>query len=205
MKPKHLLSFLIIVSLEGILVEIVLLGMRFDPGRGHIFNYATLRLALVGVVFVVLLALLGLIIAGWLAPEWRNRRVAWLDTQLAGPKKRLFLVQGALIVASVFLFEFFLLTYLAFPIPMRPLFLWAGLTGLQAWLVLRIAYRRDVSPAAQPAGMRSRRNGTDWQPVQQKVFTILALLGLGLFPGVYPFQPASGTSSDNSIYSRMSR
>jgi hypothetical protein len=186
MKPKHLLSFLIIVFLEGILVEIVVLGMRFDPGRGHIFNYATLRLALVGMVFVVLLALLGLIIAGWLAPEWRNRRMAWLDTQLAGPKKRLFLVQGALIVASVFLFEFFLLTYLAFPIPIRPLFLWAGLTGLQAWLVLRIAY----------AGMyRQRPNLPVWlqakwiglEPVQQKVFTILALLGLAYFLVFIPF------------------
>jgi len=186
MKPKHLLSFLIIGSLEGILVEIVLLGMRFDPGRGHIFNYATLRLALVGVVFVVLLALLGLIIAGWLAPEWRNRRVAWLDTQLAGPKKRLFLVQGALIVASVFLFEFFLLTYLAFPIPMRPLFLWAGLTGLQAWLVLRIAFAGMYRQRPNlPVWLQTKWNGLE--PVQQKVYTILALLGLAYFLVFIPF------------------
>lgn len=186
MKPKHLLPILMTVFLEGILAEIVLMGMHFDPGRGKIINYANLRLVMVGVVLMVLMALLGLIIAGWRAPEWRDRLLARLDTQLAGPHKRLFPVQGVLIVASVFLFEFYLLTYLAFPIPTRPLFFWAGLTGLQAWLVLRIDYAGMYRQRPSlPAWLQAKWNGLE--PVQRKVFTILALLGLAYFLVFIPF------------------
>jgi hypothetical protein len=103
-----------------------------------------------------------------------------------GPKKRLFFTQGVLIVTSVFLFECFLLTYLAFPIPTRPLFFWAGLTSFQVWLVFRIAYagvyRERPCLAAQ---LRSKWNGL--LPVQRKVFTILAMLGLIYFLVFIPF------------------
>jgi hypothetical protein len=186
MKSKHLRLFLIVVFLEGVLVLIALLTMHFDPGRGHIFNYANLRLALVGVVGLVLAALTGLFIAGWLATGWQNRFLGWLEVQLAGPNKRLFFFQGSLVIASVFLFEFCLLTYLAFPIPLRPLFLWAGVTCLEAWLVLRIAYAGEY---------RQRPSLSVWLhakwssllPVQRKVFTTLATLGMVYFLIFIPF------------------
>ena len=117
MKIIHLISFLATVFFEGVVTLIFLLGMRFEAGRGNIINYATLRLGLTGVLFTVLAALLMFVIAWLLVPKRANRLLAFLDVQLAEPKKRLFFVQGALIVAAVFLFEFFLLTYLAFPIP----------------------------------------------------------------------------------------
>ncbi len=186
MKVKYLLSFFAIVFIEGLLAIFVLLTMRFTVGRGHIFNYANLRLAMAGASFLVLAALLVLFIAWWRAPIRAGRLIAFLDTQLAGPKKRLFFVQGALIVVSIFLFEFFLLTYLAFPLPARPLFFWAGLTCIQGCLVLRIAYagvyRERPSLSAY---LRSKWNGL--LPVQRRVFAILAILGLAYFLAFIPF------------------
>ena len=188
MRAKHLLAFLAIVFVEGLLAEIVLLGMHFDAGRGHIFNYANLRLALAGVFFLVLAALLVLFIIWLLAPKRANRVISYLDEHLAGPKKRrfFFIFQGALIVATAFLFECFLLTYLAFPIPTRPLFLWADLACCEAWLVLRIAYA-DIyreSPSLLTS-LRSKWNGL--LPVQRKVFVILASIGLVYFLAFIPF------------------
>ena len=186
MKAKYLQSYLAIVLIEGCLAQIALLTMHFDPGRGHIINYANLKLALVGIVSLVLAALLALFITWFVAPKRTGHLLSSLDSQLAGSKKHLFLVQGALIVATVILFECFLLTYLVFPIPTRPLFLWAGLASLQAWVVFRIAYagvyREQPSLSAI---IRSKWNG--WLPEQRKVFTILAVTGLVCFLVFIPF------------------
>jgi hypothetical protein len=186
MKAKYLIALLLFVLVEGILSQAFLLTMAFDPGRGHLFNYANLRLALAGVIFFVLAALMISVISLFRNAKWGHRLLSYLDVQLVGPKKRLFCIQGALIVTTVFLFECFLLTYLAFPVPTRPLFFWAGLTSFQVWLVFRIAYagvyRERPSLAAS---LRSNWNGL--LPVQRKVFAILAILGLIYFLVFIPF------------------
>ena len=140
MKAKYLTSFFLIVVVEGILAEAVLLSMRFNAVRGHVFNYASLRLALAGAFLLVLIGLLSVVISLFRNAAWTQRGMVKLDTSLAGPKKRLFFIQGAFIISSLFLFECFLLSYLAFPIPTRPLFAWASLSSLEAWLALRIGY-----------------------------------------------------------------
>jgi len=117
--------------------------------------------------------------------KWSQRFLSYLDLQLVGPPKRLFFIQGILLVAGVFLFECFLLTYLAFPIPMRPLFFWAGLTGFQAWMIFRIAYVDTYRERPSlVAFLHSKWNG--YLPVQRKVFVILAIVGLVYFLAFIP-------------------
>jgi hypothetical protein len=100
-------------------------------------------------------------------------------------KKHLFFIQGALIVTTVFLFECFLLTYLAFPVPTRPLFFWAGLTSIQVWMVFRIAYA-DVYREKPSLAAILRSKWSKLLPVQRKVFAILAVLGLVYFLAFIP-------------------
>ncbi len=139
-----------------------------------------------GSLFLILAALLFLFIAWMRAPHRAGRLLSFLDRQLAGPKQHLFFIQGALIVVSIFLFECFLLTYLAFPLPTRPLFFWAGLTCIQGWLVLRIAYAGVYHQRPSLlAYLHSKWNGL--LPVQRRVFTILAILGLVYFLAFIPF------------------
>jgi hypothetical protein len=185
MKTKYYLPFLALNFVEGLLALVALLTMHFDAGRGHIFNYANLRLVLAGVVFLVLVALLVLFIIMLRAPKRGSRLLTSLDSFLTTPTKRLFFIQGALIVAAVFLFEFFLLTYLAFPLPARPVFFWAGLVCLQAGLILRIAYTHVFRE--RPALLNSARS--KWNrllPVQRKVIIILAIIGLVYFLAFIP-------------------
>jgi hypothetical protein len=185
MKAKYLIAFLLIVLVEGILAQSVLLTMPFDPGRGHILNYANMRLALIGLVFFVLVALIISIIALFRNTGWRQRLSVTLDLLLVGTRRRLFFIQGALILATVFLFECFLLTYLAFPVPLRPVFFWAGLTTIQAWAILRIAYSGIYRERSSLVTLiRSKWNGL--LPVQRKILTILAVLGLVYFLAFIP-------------------
>ena len=143
MKKKHLLAFLLLAWVEGVAALGILLGMRFEAGRGHLLNYTSLKFALAGMIGLVLVALLLAIAILIRNAKWSQRLSAYLDSQMVGPKMRLFFIQGALLVTTVFLFEFFLLTYLAFPVPLRPVFFWGALICLQGWLALRIAYAKN--------------------------------------------------------------
>jgi len=185
LKLKYLLGFLIIILVEGCLALAVLLTMRFDASRGHLFSYGTLRLALAGAAMLVLAGLLVAVILLFRNGAWGQRVISRLGLQLVGTKKRLFFVQGALLLTSFFLFECFLLTYLAFPMPTRPLFIWASLTCLQAWVVLRIGYAQAYR--ARPSLVaRVRAHWNAWLPVQRKTFAILTVLGLIYFLAFIP-------------------
>ena len=140
MKSKYILSHSIISLLEGILGLFDLRAMSFTPTRGGIVNYATLRWILAGALLLFLIALTIFIISLFIKPGRGEPLSTWLDDRLVGAKKRLFFIQGALIVLAVFLGECFLMTYLALPEPARPLFLWAALICLQTWLIFRLAY-----------------------------------------------------------------
>lgn len=185
MKTKYLNTFLALTLFEGILAEIYLLRMKFDPGRGTVFNYSSLRIGLAGGIFLVLLTLIGLWIRFHRNLEWTQRISCYLDEKLIGRKRRLFVVQGALIITLMFLIECFLLTYLAFPIPLRSFFVWAALICFQVWLCFRIVYAavyRQRPSLAFILGAKWRA----WLPVQRKVFFILAVLGLIYFLAYVP-------------------
>jgi len=194
MKPKHVLVLCLITLIEGVLAQIVLLSMSFDPGRGHIFNYADLRLALAGFVILFLTALVISVISLLRRAKWGERLSSYLDTQLVGERKRLSFIQGALIITTVFLLECFLLTYLAFPVPMRSLFLWAAMICLQVWIMFRIAYANDYHQRPSVAAIL-RGKWNEWLPIQRKVFFVVVILGLVFFLAFIPgnlFQDAYG-------------
>jgi len=193
---KALAGFLLAVLIEGLLAEACLAFMRFDTLRGHIVNYASLRLGLAGVFGLLLAALLVLTIALLAKPPRLERLLARLDAGLVGPKVRLFFVQGALLVAGAFLLECFLLTYLAFPIPTRPLFGWAGLACLEAWGALRFIYAQSYRerPSLRTA-LRLRWQA--WEPAQRK--TLLILLGL-LLVYFLAFIPLNALPDRNGQY-----
>jgi len=185
LKVKTLIGFLFIVLVEGMFAQADLLTMQFDSGRGHIFNYAAVRLGLAGAVFLIQAGLLAAGIGLWVNADLRQRATAALDARLDGPKKRLLRVQGALLLAGAFLFECFLLSYLAFPIPTRPVFLWASLTSFEAWLALRIGYAGTYrTRPTLPAQIRA--NWKAWLPGQRKTFGILATIGLIYFLAFIP-------------------
>ena len=185
MKTKYIVSFIIISLIESILVLPALMGMKFESGRGNIFNYETLRLILAGVVILALLASAACLLGLFIKPDWGRRLSAWLDKYLVETKKRLFFVQGAFLVLAAFLVECFLMTYLAFPEPTRPIFLWAALICLQAWLILRIAYR-GVYRQRPSLLARLRAKWTEAPPIQRKVFAVIAILSLVYFAAFIP-------------------
>jgi len=170
--------------IEGCLSQVVLLTLHFTARPGHLLNYKNQRL-LAGIVFFVLAAMLIAVIGLLRQARWSQRFLSYLDMQLLGSSHRLFFIQGVLLVAGVFLFECFLLTYLAFPLLTRPLFFWASLTSFQAWLVLRIAYKDTYrEQPSLAASIRSKWNGL--LPVQRKVFVILAVMGVFYFLAFIP-------------------
>ncbi len=190
-KAKYLIGFLLIILVEGLLAQASLLTMRFDAVRGHLFNYANLRLTLAGAFFFLLAGLLTAGMGLLVNSNWRQRTIATLDARLLGPKKRLFLIQGALLLTGAFLFECFLLSYLAFPIPTRPLFFWASLTCGEAWLGLRIsyaeAYRARPSLSRQYSGRLEYLAADPAESLQHPGPARPAL-----FPGLHPAQPTAG-------------
>ena len=185
MKRYHLIIFLFLMILEGVVAILILQGMVFDPGRGNIINYSDLRWILISSSSILVLFF---VVVQYFIIRPRNF-APWicqaLDKWLTGSKVRLFFVQGALLILAVFFFEAFLLTYLAFPVPMRPIFVWASVTFFQIWFILRLAYsatyRKRVSWIA-----RLRRNWSEWMPIQRKTFIILSLMALVYFIGFMP-------------------
>jgi hypothetical protein len=183
--PKTIKAFSILTWLEGAAVLAGLLSMTFNSGRGGIFDYTTLKWLLAAVLGLFLLAMLVYILGLYLRPSLGTGLSRWLERRLIGPAKRLFFVQPALIVLAVFLFEGFLLTYLAFPEPLRPFFLWGSLFCLQLWVFFRFAYWREYQQRPSMwARLRSKWAG--WLPVQRKTFIILACLGLVYFAAFIP-------------------
>ena len=180
MKKKYLLALLWMVLIEGVGALWLLMGMRFDAGRGHLINYASMKYALAGLIGLALVALMVAIVTLMRNAQWGQRVSADLDIRLVGAKKRLFFIQGALLVVALLLFEFFLLTYLAFPVPLRPAFLWAAIIALQTWIILRIAYAKAYR---ERPDLLTRLKGkwNEWLPVQRRALAILAVLGLVYF------------------------
>ena len=173
------------VILEGLAALGWLWRMQFDSGRGQIMDYGVLRIALTA-LSAILLALFSVVLIVIVGGGNKFQPAAgWLDDWLAGPKKRLFFIQGTLVVLTVFLAECFLMSYLAIPVPMRPLLAWAALASFQAWLVFRLAYAAEYRQRPTLA-VRLREKWQGWRPVQRKTLIVLTVLGLVYFIGFMP-------------------
>ncbi len=190
MKNKHLRVFATATLVEGCVALLFFLSRRSDQESARLFGFSYLRLGIAGAD----LFLLGFV-ALFTFEVFRNERFFELITQSADRYlekptgefgTQLFIVQGAFILAMVALIEVFFHTWLSFPPPIRPMIVWAILICFQAWLILRIAYAQDYRKRLSLAArLRSKWNGL--LPVQRKVFSILAILGLIYFLAFIPF------------------
>jgi hypothetical protein len=185
MKPKTIQIFCALALLEGGITLFYLFNMNFQPGRGQIMDYRSLRIL---AAFVVSLGIL----AFGTALVYLNRREDAAsnfsekqDRFLVGEKSRLYTVQGGLLITAIFLTECYLLTYLGFPQPLRPLFVWGAVLCLQAWVILRIVYR-DVYRSRQGLFRRIRAGWRSWLPIQRRVLLILGILGVVYFAFFIP-------------------
>ncbi len=186
MKIKHLWPLLSVLLLQTILAIFVLLQMQFDAGRGQIINYPALRTALAALLALSALATIGLGVWMGLAPAKAAGLLNRLDEWLTGPRPRLFFAQGALFLLGIFLFECFLLTYIAFPVPARPVLLWASLAAFELWLTLRLVYAKVYRQ--RPSWLARLRAGwAGWLPVQRRTFIVLAIIGAIYFSAFAPF------------------
>jgi len=76
------------------------------------------------------------------------------------------------------------------PDPNAAAVLLASLTSFEAWLMFRMAYKKQYRERPSLAArLRSKWNGL--MPVQRKVFVILAIIGLVYFLFFHPNQPVS--------------
>ena len=190
MKNKHLRVFATATLVEGCTALLFFLSRRSDQESARLFGFSYLRLGIAGADLIVL----GFV-ALFTFEVFQNKRFVELITQsIAGylekPTcefgKRLFIIQGAFILAVVALIEVFFHTWLSFPPPLRPMIVWAILICFQTWLILRVAYAQDYRKRLSLAArLRSKWNGS--LPVQRKVFAILAILGLIYFLAFIPF------------------
>ncbi len=180
MKTRYIIIYLLVSIIEGLLSAFYLLSMQFDPSRGQILNYTLLRWIFFGIFAVILLGLSVLVYLFIRKHDLGEKFSSFLDSHLVSERKRLFPTQAALWVADIFLFECFLLTYIAFPLPTQPVFLWGIVFCLQTWFFFRVVYakeyreRRKLHPT-----LRERWHSL--LPVQRKVIIILAILGFIYF------------------------
>jgi hypothetical protein len=184
-KTKQLTTFIICILIAGIGTIAFLWGMSFDPGRGHLISYQTLRIGL-SILMLLFLAALGIVLTRLARnPAWAQKVTGWFDAKLTGKLPRLFCLQTILLILTLFLLECFLLTYLAFPVPLRPLFIFAALTCFLAWLFLRLAYA-TVYHQRPSLRERVKKNWQEWQPVQRKTLVILLIIAAVYFLAFAP-------------------
>ncbi len=178
------LLFWIAAAIASVLALFGLWQMEFSAGRGGVLNYASLRVGFSGVLGLALVGSAAAIY--WLrrSPTGSQRLETRMHRFLLAPstgwdetQPRLFLVQTGLVLLAVFMLQCFLLTYMGFPEPARPLFLWASGLSTLAWALLRRAYA-DVYQAHPSLCEKLRRKWRGWLPVQRKTFLALAFLGL---------------------------
>ena len=185
MKTKPLAFFGILIFLEGILADVFLHFMQLDAGRGNLLNYQILRPMLEILVAFILLGLGFLLVRLLRNSTWARNINALLDEKLIGGVPRLFAVQGFLLILSVFLIECFFLTYLAIPVPLRPLVAWAVLICFQAWLFLRLMYAGFYRQRPSVGSVLAAK-WRGWKPVQRETLLLLATIGLLYFLAFAP-------------------
>ena len=190
MKPKHLKLWLLLFIMEDLLAGISLFSMRFDINRGHTLNYGTLRLVLAGLGGLGLLsAFIFLVYLYWKPNSAFNFSMA-LDRKIRGPVERLLTIQFFIGLATVFISEMVLMSYISIPEPFRPFLGLGWLCLLHSWIFLRLLYRDLYHKKASLQTLLRNR----WQnslPVQRQVVMILLVISLIYFAAFIPINLSS--------------
>lgn len=182
MKIKNLILFTGFTLLCGIVCLAYLFGMQIDPDRGEVINYHVLQRVVAGLIVTFLAFLLVLILVFVFKPKTGKKISAYFDALLI---RNYSSIQTALLILVILLVEFYFLTYLAFPIPARPLFVFCAATCLSTWFYLRLVYADKYRQ--QPTLItRLREKWHTWEPVQRRTSIIIASLGLLYFLAFVP-------------------
>jgi hypothetical protein len=181
MKSKTCKIFLSLFLIEGCGALIDYLLIPSESGSTRFLHQSTPRLMLAGAMLILILLSLGLWIRFLHRPEAGNRLAERLEQTLT-VNNHLHLFQEIFFWTFVTCINFFFLTFIAFPPFLRPLFIWGGLTCLQGWLCLRITYAEKYLPWRQ----KIRNKWRSYSGTQQKVFLIMAAIGLVYFCAFIP-------------------
>jgi hypothetical protein len=194
MNIRTLKIFFLITLIEGLLAATWILLEKFLTGRGHVLPYA------VSGACLLIVAAAGILLARLdrdpvRAEKLLTRLDAWLRSG-----ERLFVVKDILVVGLIFSLEGFLLTFLSFPLSLRPVTVWSALVFAQSWIVLLRSYR-DLF-RTRPGGLRflhQRWNGL--KPVQRKTFAILLAIAAVYF-GFFAWVNWKGNTADPQAFYR---
>lgn len=198
MKPHYIKKLIIGLLLSGCLNLLYLLLIQPDGARGHLINYAILRVVFIGVTGIGLLLLAGLWIKFHTNADWGERAAGKLHKFIFGADERLFVLRFTLVIAFIFLVEGYLLTWFTLPIPTRPLILWAASACVFAWLTLGVAYRDSFRQ--RPGFFKKLKLGWQgWSVTQRRVFIILAVMGLVYFTAFIPANYGGSVHPDEDV------
>ncbi|MFC2064034.1 hypothetical protein ACFLXB_02930, partial [Chloroflexota bacterium] len=177
--------WLAIFIISGILSEIFLLTMRFNPLRGQIINYDVVRWILGGIVGILLVAAMVILMAIFFRPEITKEIFGNFNQRILKVPSRLFTIQFLLLLSSIFVAELLLMSFISIPEPLRPILLWSWLNLLMTWLLFRIGYR-ELYLERKNVGERIKGWWKSLLVVQKRVFVTLAILGAIYFATFIP-------------------
>lgn len=185
MNKRTILAYSILCCL---LILMALVFSQFIPqelGRGKTLDYRSLYILqdiLFGIGFIIFLALI-IVISG------KRQKLLELGLKVVDATRLNFLtllkIQTVLLICAYLFFEFFLLTYVSFPVPFRYLFLVISLICLAAWFFFRFSYKEENSSR----GTKFRKIKAGWQAwntTQRRVFIILSSLCIIVFGLLFP-------------------
>jgi hypothetical protein len=185
MKVRQFNILFLSLILSGIITLAFTVTMKMDMGRGNLINYDTLKTGIIAILSLVIIACIVLcLFINW-KQGYREKVFARVDTLLAGSENRFKYFRIILIVLTVFFFECFLVSYIAFPVPMRPLFVWLAFLSIFAWFLITMTYRH-LFPKRTSIVQRIRSKWNEWSVDQRKVALILIIIGIVYFLAFVP-------------------
>jgi hypothetical protein len=198
MKPVHIKRLLIGILLAGLLALAYLLFLPQDLTRGHLVNYGIFKTLCFGIMAAGLLASAGALIRFQTNSTWGQAIADKLNKYLMERESRLFNLNFILIIAFIFLIEGYLLTFIAVPVPARPIILWMAIACLLLIIALRLIYR-DTFKKRASLGKRLKTGWNSWSDTQRKVFIILVILGAIYFAAFIPVNYGGRVHPDEQV------
>ncbi len=197
MKKSLFNLFLSLTVLEGLAALAVYLSIPSEKQTALPFHLSASRLALGGLLFLVLLGCLVLWLARLKNPNLWQKGIGRFEEKLDRGQDLLFAVSALCVTAFVFSIEAFFLTYVIFPPFARPIFLWVAAFFLQARVLLQVRFPDRYEPITKIL----RRKWLAWQPVQRKTFWVLLLLLVVYFCAFIPANSVGWEGPAKSFYS----
>ena len=184
--------------LTGTLNFVYLILIPLDSSRGHLINYEVLRIILIGFFTICLLSLAVMLLIFKINNMQGQAIADKLHSFLIKKDNRLVNLQFILVIAFIFLIEAYLLSFIAIPVPARPVILWMAVACLFFWIMLRLVYR-DILNKRPSLVKRLKSGWKSWSKTQHKIFVILVVLGLIYFTAFIPANYGGRVHPDEDV------